>query len=204
MIWALANDLFQRVVSGNKWEQRRNLRRRVEALGLPPGSKALDFGSGTGLFASTFAEAGLRYHGYDVDHRVVSYASRIHSDQVFVSSREEIARHGPFDLVVANCCFHHIADDALARELEWVKSILADRGTFLLVDLLAAPPEDRSVLRRAFRSLERGLFVRRAEDYIAIVACHLRVRRVEVERSHVFSLPGNPLYNDLVVVECAK
>ena len=202
MIWSLINDLGQRVVSGNKWEQRRSLRRRLKALALPPGSKALDFGCGTGLFASTFAQSGLTYHGYDIDSRLVSYARRLHSGQVFVSTRDEIARHGPFDLVVANCCFHHIPDDVLAEELEWVKSILADRGTFLLIDLVA-DPDDRSVLRRAFRSLERGLFLRRVEEYVAIVARHLVVRRVGTDRTHIFSMPG-PVYSDLVVVECGK
>ena len=202
MIWALINDLGQRVVSFNKWEQRRSLRRRLKALALPPGSKALDFGCGTGLFASTFAQSGLSYHGYDIDSRLVSYARRLHSGQVFVSTRDEIARHGPFDLVVANCCFHHIPDDVLAEELEWVKSILADRGTFLLIDLVA-DPDDRSVLRRAFRSLERGLFLRRVEEYVAIVARHLVVRRVGTDRTHIFSMPG-PVYSDLVVVECGK
>jgi SAM-dependent methyltransferase len=202
MIWALVNDLGQRVVSGNKWEQRRSLRRRLEALRLPPRGKALDFGCGTGLFASTFTGAGLAYHGYDIDDRVVSYARRMHAGHVFVSSRDEVAGYGPFDLVVANCCFHHIPDDVLSTELEWVKSILAERGTFLLIDLVAAP-EDRSLLRRAFRSLERGLFLRRVEEYVAIVARHLAVRRVGADRTHIFSLPG-PVYSDLVVVECGK
>lgn len=202
MIWALINDLGQRVVSGNKWEQRRSLRRRLKALALPPGSKALDFGCGTGLFAGTFAGCGLAYHGYDIDSRMVSYARRIHPGQVFASTRNEIARHGPFDLVVANCCFHHIPDDVLAEELEWVKSILANRGTFLLIDLVA-DPEDRSVLRRAFRSLEQGLFLRRVEEYVAIVARHLVVKRVGADRTHIFSVPG-PVYSDLVVVECGK
>ncbi|SRR6266446_1320264 len=203
MIWALINDVGQRVVTLNKWEQRRNLHRRLEALALPPGSKALDFGCGTGLFANTFAGSGLAYHGYDIDSRMVSYASRMHSGQVFVSTRDEVARHGPFDLVVANCCFHHIPDDVLGEELEWVKGILASRGTFLLIDLVVQP-EDRSVLRRAYRTLERGAFLRRAEEYAAIVARHLVVRRVGAERSHMLSIPGNPVYNDLVVVECGK
>jgi SAM-dependent methyltransferase len=203
MIWALINDLAQRVVSGNKWEQRRSLRRRLKALALPPGSKALDFGCGTGLFASTFAGCGLAYHGYDIDGRMVSYARLMHPRQVFASERNEIARHGPFDLVVANCCFHHIPDDVLAEELEWIKSILADRGTFLLIDLIVADPADRSVLRRAFRAPERGDFQRRGEEYVAIVAAHLAVRRVGADRTHIFSIPG-PVYADLVVVEAAK
>jgi len=203
MIWALINDLGQRAVSFNKWEQRRKLRARLEALALPPGSKALDFGCGTGLFCGTFAASGLAYHGYDIDVPVVSYAKRMHPGHVFASTRDEVARHGPFDLIVANCCFHHIPDGELAEELEWVKSILADRGTFLLIDI-AAHPEDRSVVRRAFRALERGAFLRRDADYVAIVARHFAVRRVEAERSHVLSIPGNPIYNDTVIVECGR
>jgi cyclopropane fatty-acyl-phospholipid synthase-like methyltransferase len=203
MIWGLINDLGQRAMTLNKWEQRRQLRRLLAALGLPPGSKALDFGCGTGLFADTFAAAGLKYHGYDIDSRVVSYAGRIHPGHIFVSTQAEAARHGPFDLVLANCCFHHIPDDVLAEGLEWVKANLADRGTFLLIDLVVNP-EDRSVLRRAFRTLERGSFLRRAEEYVAIVARHLAVRRVEADRSHMLSIPGNPMYNDVVVVECGK
>jgi len=203
MIWALINDLGQRVVSGNKWEQRRSLRRRLKALALPPGSRALDFGCGTGLFVSTFTGSGLAYHGYDIDSRVVTYASRMHSGQVFVSTRDEVARHGPFDLVVANCCFHHIDDDTLAEELEWVKAVLSDRGTFLLIDLIIRP-EDRSLLRRLFRTLERGAHLRRAEEYAAIAGRHLAVRRIGADRSYMLSIPGSPIYNDLVVVECGK
>ncbi len=203
MIWALINDLGQRVMTLNKREQRRQLRRCLATLALPPGSKALDFGCGTGLFANTFAGAGLTYHGYDIDSRVVSYAERMHPGPVFTSTREEVARHGPFDLVVANCCFHHISDDTLAAELEWVKANLADRGTFLLIDLVVRP-EDGSWLRRAYRTLERGIFLRRAEEYVAIVARHLTVKRVDADRSHMLSVPRNPVYNDIVLVECEK
>jgi cyclopropane fatty-acyl-phospholipid synthase-like methyltransferase len=203
MIWALINDIGQRVVSINKREHRWKLRRRLEAAALPAGSKVLDFGCGTGLFVDTFAASGLEYHGYDIDSRVVTYAKRMHPGHVFAFTRSEIARHGPFDLVVANCCFHHIPDDVLAEELEWVKANLADRGAFLLIDIIVCP-EDRSVLRRAFRTLERGAFLRRAEEYVAIVARHLAVIRVDTDRSHMLSISGSPVYNDLVVVECRK
>ena len=203
MIWALINDLGQRIITLNKWEQRRRLRRRLAALALPRHSKVLDFGCGTGLFARTFAGSGLTYRGYDIDDRLVAFARRMHPGYVFASTREEIARHGPFDLIVANCCFHHISDDELAEEIEWVKTMLADRGTFLLIDI-AAQPGDRSILRRAFRALEQGAFLRRHDQYVAIVAGHLSVRRVDAERSHVLSIPRNPMYNELVVIECGK
>jgi cyclopropane fatty-acyl-phospholipid synthase-like methyltransferase len=203
MIWALINDLGQRAVTLNKWEQRRRLRRRLRALALPRGSKVLDFGCGTGLFTRTFANAGLAYLGYDIDDRLVSFARRVRPGHAYASTREEVARHAPFDLIVANCCFHHIADEELGEELEWVKTILADTGTFLLIDI-AAQPEDRSLVRRAFRTVERGDFLRRHHEYVAVVAGHLAVRSVGAERSHVLSIPGNPVYNQLVVIECRK
>jgi hypothetical protein len=53
---------------------------------------------------------GLRYYGHEIDGGVLSYAKRMHAGHVFVSIRDGVARPGPFDLVVANCCFHHIPD----------------------------------------------------------------------------------------------
>jgi hypothetical protein len=50
--------------------------------------------------------------------------------------------------------------------------------------------------------LERGLYVRRPDQYRAIVERHFRVRRVDQDRGHVLSLPQNSLYNDFVILEC--
>jgi SAM-dependent methyltransferase len=112
MAWALFHDVAQRVISLNKLEQRRHLRERLRALALPEGALALDFGCGTGLFAPAFQAAGLRYVGYDIDPRLVGYARRLYGGARFVSIEEELRAAAPFDLIVANCSFHHIADDA--------------------------------------------------------------------------------------------
>lgn len=203
MTWALFNDVFQRVVTLNKLEQRRNLFKRLHALSLTRGSKALDFGCGTGLFAPTLRKAGLRYHGYDVDKRLLAYARRIYGECVFVSAFEDLRTIAPFDLIVANCCFHHIADDVLAIELGRMKEILRDDGTLVVIDLLLRE-DDPSFLRRQFQKLERGAYVRRSHDYRRLIEREFRVKAFERERSHVLSLKHNPLHQDLVVFECGK
>jgi SAM-dependent methyltransferase len=202
MVWALFNDVMQRLITLNKLEQRRQLLARLRALGVRPGGSALDFGCGTGLFAPTFRRAGLRYTGYDIDPRLVAYARRLYRGARFVSSDTELRAAAPFEVIVANCCFHHIADDTLSTELARMRSLLADGGTFVMIDIVLPAGPDPSFLRRQFRKLERGAFVRQPDQYRAIVERHFRVRRVDWDRSHVVSLPRNPVYNDLVILEC--
>jgi len=199
MAWAFFNDVAQRLITLNKLEQRRQLLERLRALDVPRGGPALDFGCGTGLFARTFQAAGLRYVGYDVDARFVRYARRLYGGARFVSTEAELRAAAPFDLIVANCCFHHIADDVLSAELGRIRSLLADRGAFVMIDILRSD-SDPSFLRRQFMKLERGAYVRRPEHYRALVERHFQVRRVDHDPSHVFSLPQN----DFVVLECGR
>lgn len=201
MAWALFNDVMQRLITLNKLEQRRKLLRRLRSLGVPPGGSALDFGCGTGLFAPTFLRAGLRYTGYDIDPRLVSYARHLYGRARFVSSDAQLRAAAPFDLIVANCCFHHIADDTLAAELARMRGLLAEGGAFVMIDIIQQEP-DRSFLHRQFMKLERGLYVRHPDQYQAIVERYFRVRRIDRDRTHVLSLPQNSLYNDFVIFEC--
>ena len=202
MAWAFYNDVAQRLITLNKLEQRRHLLDRLRALRLPRESAALDFGCGTGLFAPTFRRAGLRYLGYDIDPRLVAYARWLYRYGRFISTEAELRAAAPFEVIVATCCFHHIADDTLSTELARMRSLLADGGTFVMIDIVLPPGPDPSFLRRQFRKLERGAFVRQPDQYRAIVERHFRVRRVDRDRSHVVSLPRNPVYNDLVILEC--
>jgi len=51
MMCAILSDFFQRVLSINEWERRRNLSNRFWNLNLISGSMGLDYGFCTGLFA---------------------------------------------------------------------------------------------------------------------------------------------------------
>jgi cyclopropane fatty-acyl-phospholipid synthase-like methyltransferase len=203
MIQAFINDLFQRVITGNKWEQRNNLSGYLKALNLKPGSWCLDFGCGTALFAPVFLAAKLNYYGYDIDQHLLDYASRIYKKTHFTSSSDDLEARAPFDLILANCCFHHIDSGMLESELHNISTLLADDGTFIMIDILL-PQNDSFWLRKLFSKLEKGAFVRTDRDYSILIKRHFRIIQKNIERSHVFSLKKNPIYNDQLVLICKR
>lgn len=203
MIRAFLNDLFQRIITTNKWEQRNILAKYLKALNLAPGSRCLDFGCGTALFAPVFAASDLNYFGYDIDQHLLDYASRNYEKAQFTSSLKDLEVSAPFDLILANCCFHHIDSLALDAALRSIRTLLADDGSFIMIDILLSQ-NDSFWLRKLFRKLERGAFVRTTGDYSILIRRHFKIMQKKIERSHVFSLKKNPVFNDLLVLICKK
>lgn len=198
---AAFNDLFQRILTLNKDEQRARLRNRIEALHLPEGSKVLDFGCGTALFAPVFRDANVAYCGYDIDGGLIAYASYLYDHGRFTDSKNELKKERPFDLILANCCFHHIDDTTLAEELGQMKTLMKSGGILIMIDILL-PRNDTFLPRILFRKLERGAYIRSQEDYRSIIERQCLIRKSDIERSHLFSIRNFPIYNDLVVFEC--
>lgn len=201
MLWACFNDLAQRIITWNKQEQRTNLRRVFRELGQRPGERVLDYGCGTGLFATALAESGLTYVGYDIDERMVRYGRWLYSSLAFIHQKADVAKHGPYDYVLANCCFHHISDTQLETELEFIRRNLAPAGHFVLVDLLA-PDEEKSPLHHLCGVIERGSFIRRHEDHVSLVEAKFDVVRAEVVRIHLLSMSRGPFHSNLGVYVC--
>ena len=202
MIWALINDLLQRLVTFNKGPQRRHLSLLLTGLRLARGRRALDFGCGTALFAPVFTKHGLHYHGYDIDPRLLRYAARLYPECAFVSRAEDLSRAAPFDLIVANCCFHHIHDEPLAAEVARVRDLLADDGVFLLIDLAndgAAP-----WLKRTLLKLDQGVNMRSSAGYRQLLESAFVIDQQTVWPQPFGPWGTNPLVLDLVIFQCRK
>lgn len=200
---ALISDIGQRAVSLNKREQKRFFAARMRQLGLPQGSRVLDFGCGTGLFARTLSRIGLRYFGYDVDPGLLTYARLLRPSLTFVSNLEDARRHGPFDAILANCCFHHISDVELETStLPDIARMMHAGSVFTLVDVLPLEP-NASLVRRAYNRLEQGTFKRTAEHLDRLLRERFVVRSKAVHRSFLLALATglNPIYNDLVAFD---
>lgn len=200
MLWALCNDLAQRLLTSNKREQRANLCRVFQKVGYATGASVLDYECGTGLFAPTLASAELKYVGYDIDQRFVEYGRFLNPSLAFTHEKKEVAARAPYDFVLANCCFHHISDADLPRELEFIRSVVQSAGYFVLVDLLS-PSGKRSALWRAYGVFERGQFIRSHTDHVRLVEPQFEIVTSEVVRAHLLSIPG-PLYSDLGIYVC--
>jgi SAM-dependent methyltransferase len=205
LLWAALNDLFQRLVTFDKLQQRRDLARHLAQAGLSRGAKVLDFGCGTGLFARVFLRRGLEYWGYDIDPRLLQYARRLYPRARFTSSREQLKAQAPFDLILANCCFHHIDEQTLTQELKGLAGLLAPNGVFLLLDLFEEGP-GKSGLRRLFLSMERGAFIRTIPEIHRLLEASFDIEASVIQPCPL--LPGsckfNPVASNLLVVRCRK
>jgi SAM-dependent methyltransferase len=202
---ALISDVAQRVLTLNKLEQRRYLLASLRPLALPAGARVLDFGCGTGLFAATLAGAGLRYCGYDPDAAAVRYAARRHPALTFVSRLEDAAAAAPYDIVLANCCFHHIDDEEVRRvTLPGIAALMHPGSRFLLVDVLPLEP-GASTFRVLFNLLEQGDRKRTVDQHEALLTGRFVIRSRRIERFFVLSaaVAANPFYNDIVRFELA-
>ncbi len=203
MINAFLNDIAQRVLTLNKLEQRLHLCKLLDGLALREGASVLDFGCGTGLFAPVFYKRGLRYFGYDIDDGLVRYGNRLYGAKgcVFSSSLGNLNNGQPFELILANCCFHHIDDTTASDIIKGLREHLDDKGLLIFIDILF-PENDRSVLRAWFRRLERGAYIRSQKQYIGLVESAFSVKRNYITRSFFMSIRGAPIYNDLLVLVC--
>jgi cyclopropane fatty-acyl-phospholipid synthase-like methyltransferase len=203
MLWALANDLFQRLVTFDKLEQRKNLDGLLKKMGINPGARVLDFGCGTALFARVFIRRGMEYWGYDIDPRLLAYADRLYPNAHFVSSIQDVESAAPFDLIVANCCFHHIDTKGISSELKRIAGWLAPEGRFLMIDLFEEGP-DKSPLRKIFLNMEQGAFFRTPKEIRSLLDEQFSLGSMEVQTCHL--LPGswsaNPVASSLLMAEC--
>lgn len=205
MVRAWIGDWAQRLLTGNKHNQRRHLNSLLDSMKFPVGASVLDFGCGAGIFSPEFTRRGFVYTGYDIDQDSLDYAGKLYRGSTFVNSTQALAGLGPFDCILSNCCFHHIGREDLKRVLLFLLSLLEDGGVFLCIDILAVP-NDPSPLHRWFMTLEQGQHVRVESEQRDIIGEFFSIESSFVYRDVLFSMdwPGCPIGNDLLVLKCHK
>jgi cyclopropane fatty-acyl-phospholipid synthase-like methyltransferase len=200
VLWALFNDVAQRIVTLNKQEQRANVRRIFGQLTRPSGARVLDFGCGTGLFATTLAECHAGYVGYDPDGRLVKYAGALYPSLTFTDDRRRVEDGGPYEAVLANCCFHHISDGDVGDCFDFIGGRLRPGGHFVLIDIIATP-EQRASYRHLWGLAERGDHIRTDADYVRLLSGDFEIVHRELTRAYMFSR-FSPLYSDMGIYIC--
>jgi len=200
---ALISDVAQRLLTLNKLEERHALSDWLQRLHLRPGARILDFGCGTGLFATTLHNAGLKYYGFDPDADAVRYALQRYPGLTFVDRLEKAAAAAPFEAILANCCFHHISDDDLLNTtLPAIARMMHHDSVFMLMDVLPLE-KDASMSRRIYNVFEQGAWKRTAPELERLLAGRFGIRSRRVRRSFFLSASFvvNPVYNHVIVYE---
>jgi len=80
--------------------------RRVALLGLPPGARVLDYGSGSGEFLEAGTQAGWHMEGVEPGE---AYSTHARGQGAVVHARLP-ADAGPFDAITAHHVFEHLRD----------------------------------------------------------------------------------------------
>lgn len=199
----MANDIAQRALTANKYEQKIYLINILNSINSQKGNKVLDFGCGTGLFATCFRKQKMAYYGYDVDKRLTSYASWLNKDFKFTASLDELMNVAPFNLILANCCFHHISDEDIVIELGRLEKLLSIDGYFVMIDILKVE-DDKDPLHRFFMMLEKGHHVRTEIESALLIETTFDIVNRDHYRSHLLSIKGFPLYNDVAILTCKR
>lgn len=113
---------------------------------LPPGSKILDMGCGTGRVAFSLQRRGYNVTGFDFALEMIKYANQI-KDRTQIDNPEHIFfgvgdfrclpfKDGAFDAVVSSTALHHILDVEKSEAIHEFRRVLSPGGVVVLADIM--------------------------------------------------------------------
>src|SRR5262245_57224204 len=100
------------------------------------GSRALDFGCGTGRSTRFLRNLGLQVIGADISEAMLDHARGIDTSGEYHLIRDSIASEfapESFDIILAAFTFDNMPNEAKAKVLSAMRILLAPRGCLLLV-----------------------------------------------------------------------
>ena len=162
-------------------------RRLLESLPVPPESKLIDIGCGTGNVASLLRQlySQATVCGLDISPRVIARAKELDRtgsiDFVVATESELPFSDSAFDCAVCRFSLHHYPD--LVAHLREVRRILETGGTYLIVEIVPESGRFQAMLNHVFAAAERESTGHVAyysrEDYSEVLAqANLKLRSV--------------------------
>ena len=155
---------YARFLEGAERVARMQVTRVVETLGLAPGMKVADIGSGSGLFTRPIAKAiapdGIAY-AVDVDDALLAIVARSASEQQIANIRTVKAEAGdpklpePVDLIFICDALHHIGGQG-----PYVKNLrryLRPGGRVAIIDFDQQWPQGHETMRYTRDDLRRWM-----------------------------------------------
>ena len=142
----------------------------AEYVQFSKGDRILDIGCGPGYVSQYFKDT--QYVGFDTENSYIDYANRKygHLGSFYCSEFDDEAstQFEAFDIVIMNGLLHHLPDKAVEELLLRARRVLKPQGR--LVSLDCYYDEEQSFLIKKMLGSDRGKFIRKKEDYIALVS----------------------------------
>ncbi|GEN32863.1 class I SAM-dependent methyltransferase [Aneurinibacillus danicus] len=129
------------------------LQQVVDELKLPPGSRVLEIGVGTGNLTERLLKQEWEVYGIDPSPDMRSIAEQKLPDFTvrdghFLSVPEEI---GQVDGIVSTYAFHHLTDEQKARAIRQLADRLNEEGVIVFADTAYADEEAKHAIHQRVR-----------------------------------------------------
>lgn len=137
---------------------------------IPAGSRVLEIGCGYGKNIEYMPE-GIAYTGCDYNPAYIDYAQQKYETRgrFFCMSAEDLEqrRLGEFDVALVVSVLHHLNDEQVHALAAGALAALRPGGALLVWEPCWTPSQGR--LDRLMLSLDRGRFVRMADEYSSLL-----------------------------------
>jgi SAM-dependent methyltransferase len=141
--------------------------------------EVLDLGCGPGDTLNLLGQ-NVNYTGIDLNEKYVSNATRrCRRAASFVLgdiTRLDLAQFRAFDLIIAFGLIHHLSDREADDLLSVASRMLKPTGRLITLD--GCHRDDNSLVIRWLLEHDRGLYVRREQQYLALFARYLQVEKI--------------------------
>jgi SAM-dependent methyltransferase len=155
--------------------QERKLAPVLHGTDLSKVRRVLDVGCGPGTNAPHFR--GTDYLGLDINPEYVAQARKRYGMRFEVADVTRYDVHDePFDFILVNSFFHHIADEDSDRILSHLATLLTEDGRIHVLDLVLP---DRFSPSRVLAKMDRGEYPRPLERWRTLLAMRFDIEHFE-------------------------
>ena len=151
---------YAKFLEGAERVARMQVPRVVEALGVAPGMKVADIGSGSGLFTRPIAKAAVSgaVYAVDIDQALLTIVARSAKEAGLQNVRPVLGAAGDpklperVDLIFVCDTLHHIANQG--AYLKTLRQYLAPGGRIAVIDFRDTWPEGHEPMRYSMAQFE--------------------------------------------------
>ena len=170
--------IFQRIMSGTSF-RKKIIKNNIKKNNI----KVLDIGCGPAEILQYIPEA--TYYGYDIDKRSILYAKNKYKNKkhnFFCKhfSKNELNKLPKFDYVILFGILHHLNDKEINDILCLCKKAMKKNATLLTEDPIFI--ENQNLIARFLISRDRGMNVRKKQNYIHLINKHFNNIKSKITR----------------------
>ena len=150
--------------------------------------KILDIGCGPAQIIEHLPQCD--YYGYDIDQRSIQYAKKKYYQKNFhfyckKFNKTELKRLPKFDFIIFFGILHHLSNKEVYEILKLCKKIMKKNSKLLTEDPILL--ENQNVIAKFLIKKDRGLNVRKKQQYIDLLKKHFK--KIKNKVTHQYFIP---------------